>query len=150
MLSDRCPVSLYVTSVYCGQTIGRIEMKLGTQIGLGPGHIVLDSKPAPPAPKGHSPPIFGQYLLRPNGYMDQDATWCGGRPWPRQLCVRWGPRSPSLKGGRIPAKFSAHVYCGQTAGWIKMAFGMEVGLGPGHIVLDQKGDRALQFSAHFY
>ena len=27
------------------------------------------------------------------------------------------------------------VYCGQTAGWIKMALGMEVGLGPGHIVL---------------
>ena len=37
-------------------------------------------------------------------------------------------------------QFSAHVYCGQTAGWIKMALGMEVGLGPGHIVLD--GDPA--------
>ena len=39
-------------------------------------------------------------------------------------------------------KFSAHVSCGQTAGWIKMPLGMEVGLGPGpgDIVLD--GDRA--------
>jgi len=27
------------------------------------------------------------------------------------------------------------VYCGQTAGWIKMALGTEVGLGSGHIVL---------------
>ena len=27
------------------------------------------------------------------------------------------------------------VYCGHTAGWIKMPLGMEVGLGPGHIVL---------------
>jgi len=42
------------------------------------------------------------------------------------------------------------------AGWIKMALGMEVGLGPSHIVLDgdpapppQKGGRAPQFSAHF-
>ena len=35
------------------------------------------------------------------------------------------------KGGRAP-QFSAHVYCGQTAGWIKMALGMEVGLSPGH------------------
>jgi len=26
--------------------------------------------------------------------------------------------------------------CGQTAGWIKMSFGTEVGLGPGHIVLN--------------
>jgi len=26
------------------------------------------------------------------------------------------------------------MYCGQTAGWIKMPLGMEVGLDPGHIV----------------
>jgi len=30
-------------------------MKLGTQVGLGPGHIVLDGDPATPPPKGHSP-----------------------------------------------------------------------------------------------
>jgi len=30
-----------------------------------------------------------------------------------------------------------HVYCGQTAGWIKTQLGMEVGLGPGHIVLGE-------------
>ena len=35
-----------------------------------------------------------------------------------------------------PPQFSANVRCGQTAGWIKMALGMEVGLGPGDIVLD--------------
>jgi len=52
---------------------------------------------------------------------------------------------------------SAQVYCGQTAGWMKLVFGMEVGLSPGDFVLD--GDPALspkgaepssQFSAHFY
>jgi len=44
---------------------------------------------------------------------------------------------PSPKRGRSPCpQFSAHVYCGQTAGWIMMTLGMEVGLGPGHIVLD--------------
>jgi len=45
---------------------------------------------------------------------------------------------PSLpkKGAEPPPQFSAHVYCGQTAGWIKVALGMEVGLDPGHIVLD--------------
>jgi len=37
-------------------------------------------------------------------------------------------------------QFLAHVYCGQMAGWIKMALGMELGLGPIHIVLD--GDTA--------
>ena len=100
-----CPACLFVTFVQCGQTVGRIKTNIGTQVGLGPGHIVLDGDPAPPAPKGHSPPIFGPYLLRPNGCMDQDVTWYGARPRPRRLCVRWGPRSPS----------PAHVYCGQTA-----------------------------------
>jgi len=33
-------------------------MKLGTQVGLGPDHIVLDGDPAPPPPKGHSPPFW--------------------------------------------------------------------------------------------
>ena len=33
--------------------------------------------------------------------------------------------------------FLAHVYCRQTAGWIKMPFGMEVRRGPDHIVLDR-------------
>jgi len=38
------------------------------------------------------------------------------------------------------SQFSAHVYCGQAVGWIRMPLGMEAGLGPGHIVLD--GDPA--------
>jgi len=51
------------------------------------------------------------------------------------------------KGGGSP-KFSAHVYCGQTAEWIKMVLGMEIGLSPGNFVLD--GDPAPKFSAHVY
>jgi len=53
---------------------------------------------------------------------------------PRPHCVRWGPSFPSHKGAQPP--IFGHVCCGQTAGCIKMALGMEVGLGPGHIVLD--------------
>jgi len=69
--------------------------------------------------------------------MDQDATWYGGRPRPRRHCVRWGPSYHLPKNGaEPPPQFSAHVYCGKTAGWIKMALGKEEGLGPGHIVLD--------------
>jgi len=67
-------------------------MALGVEVGLGPGHIVLDGDPAPLPKKGTEP------------------------------------------------QFSAHVYCGQTAGWIKMPLGTEIGLGPGHTVLD--GDPA--------
>jgi len=50
-------------------------MKLGAQVSLGPGHIVLDGDLAPPPPKVHSPPVFGPYLLWPNGWTDQDATY---------------------------------------------------------------------------
>jgi len=32
--------------------------------------------------------------------MDQDATGYGGRRWPGQHCVRWGPSSPSSKGAQ--------------------------------------------------
>ena len=66
-------------------------MPLGMEVGLGPGHSVLD-----------------------------------------------GDLAPS-KSAR-PTQFLAHVYCGQTAGWINMRLGTEVGLGPGDVVLD--GDQA--------
>ena len=72
--------------------------------------------------------------------MDKDATWYGARPRPRRLCVRWGPNSPQTKRAQPPIQFSAHVYCGQTAEWMKIPLGTEVDLDPGHIVLD--GDPA--------
>jgi len=58
---------LSVTFLHCGQTVGRIKMKLGMQVGLGPGHIVLDGDPAPsPKRNGAPSPIFGSCLLWPN------------------------------------------------------------------------------------
>jgi len=73
---------------------------------------------------------------------------------------------PAPPKGAQP-QFSAHVCCGQTAGWIKifgacllwpngwMDQGTEVGLGPGHIVLDgtefptKSGTTASHFSTQF-
>jgi len=46
-----------------------------------------------------------------------------------------GTQPPPQKGGRAP-QFSAHVHCGQTAGWIKMTISMEVNVGSGDVVLD--------------
>jgi len=45
-----------------------------------------------------------------------------------------GDPAPTSKGHS--PQFFAHVYCGQTAGWIKMPLGTEVGLGQGDFVLD--------------
>jgi len=37
---------------------------------------VFDVEPATPVKKGTPiPPIFGSYLLWPNGWMDEDAAW---------------------------------------------------------------------------
>ena len=130
MLSDRCPVSLSVC------------------------------------------PLCDVIVLWPNGWMDQNETWHGGRPRPWPHCVRWGPSSlprpmsvvaKGLDGSRChlvwrysigpgdcvrwgPApperaqspEFLAHVYSRQTAGWINIPLGTEVGLGLGDIVLDEE------------
>jgi len=47
-----------------------------------------------------------------------------------------GDPAPQRKRAQPPTQFLAHVYCGQTAGWIKMPHGTEVNLGPGDAVLD--------------
>jgi len=79
------------------------------------------SSPPPQKNRGHSLPQFSAHVccgqtwvsewvssfltahqhilgyLVPNGCMDQDATWYGGRPRPKRLCVH-----PSPKRGHTP------------------------------------------------
>ena len=63
VLSDRCLSSLSclslsclsVTLAYNGQMVGRIKMKLGMQVGLRPGHIVLCGNPTAPPQRGIAP-----------------------------------------------------------------------------------------------
>jgi len=50
------------------------------------------------------------------------------------------------KGAQLVPQFSAHVCCGQTAGWIKIPLGREEGLSPDDIVLD--GDAAPREKGH--
>ena len=58
-------------------------MPLGTKVGLGPGHIVLDRDRAPLPTKKEQSPQFLAHVLWPNGWIDQDASQYGGRPRPR-------------------------------------------------------------------
>ena len=61
---------------------------------------------------------------------------------PSNIVLNGEPAPLAKKGAELPPpQFSAHVYCAQTAGWIKMPLVVEVGLSPGHSVLD--GDAAL-------
>jgi len=63
----RCPAPpQFPVHVYCGQTAGWMKMPLGTEVELGPGHIVLDGDPTPPlCERGTTapPPLFGPCLL---------------------------------------------------------------------------------------
>ena len=67
MLSDRClscPVCLVLSIplVYCGQTVGRIQTKLGTQVGLGPGHTASDRNLVFPPQKRHNVPQVSAHI----------------------------------------------------------------------------------------
>jgi len=63
---------LSVMLVYCGQSVGWIKMKLSMEVGLGPGHILLD-----PAPKkGHSSPSnFRPMNVVAKRVDGSNATW---------------------------------------------------------------------------
>ena len=78
-------------------------MPLDMELGLGPGDFVLDGNHSPrPPPKGHRSPIFGPYLLRPNGCMDQDVTWYGASLDPGDVVLDGDPIAPPQKVGRPP------------------------------------------------
>ena len=103
--SSPCPKGAQLPNFgpyFGGQMAVWIKMPLGMKVGLGPGDFVLDGDPAPLPKKGVEPAIFGQCSLWPNGWVDQDGTWHGGRPQPMRLCVTWGPSSPPQKAGGAP------------------------------------------------
>ena len=64
MLSDRCLSvlpCLSVTFVHCGQTVERIKMKLGKQIGLGLA-TVIDGDQRPLSQRGTTPTQFSVHI----------------------------------------------------------------------------------------
>jgi len=86
-----------------------------------PGHVVLDGVgPAPP--KGGSAPNFCPRRLWRNGRwikIGLPLRTYGGRPRPGNLVLDGdGDPAPPQKGAQLP-QFSAHIYCGQTAGCIR-------------------------------
>ena len=99
----RLPQQKISAHVYCGQTAGWMKLVLGVVVGLNPGDFLLDGDPSPPPKGGGAPsPIFGRFLLWPNGWMHQDAIWYACRPQYRGLCVRWRPSPPRQKGAGAP------------------------------------------------
>ena len=69
-------------------------MKLGMQVGLGPGHIVLDGYQAPPHPQGHSHPQFSAHIC-----CGQMASWI---KMPLGMELGLGPGDFVLDGDPAP------------------------------------------------
>ena len=96
-------------------------------VSVGPDHIVLDGNPAPHHKRGAAP-NFPSTAIVAAAVCKLDAEVGLGLG----DFVLAGDPGPLPKRGT--ASFRAHVYCGQTAGWMKTPLGNEVDLGPGHIV----------------
>jgi len=62
----------FLAHVYCGQIAGWKDTPLGTEVDLGPGHIVLDGVPAH-AKGAQQPPLFGPCLLWPRSLISATA-----------------------------------------------------------------------------
>jgi len=112
----------------------------------------------PPPQKDAEPPNLRPCLLWPNDWMDKMALvmevslGSGHIVLDRDL-------APPPKWEVLSPQFYAHVYCGQTAGWIKIyrLVRTEIGPSPGDIVLDgdpvrslQKGHSPPPISVHSY
>jgi len=111
-------------------------MALGMEVGLGPGHIVLDGDPASLPPKGDRAPQFSAnfYCRQTAGCIKMPLVMEVGLS-PGNFVLDGDPATPRTEGTPLTTQFLAHVYCGQTAGWMKTLLGIEVDLDPGHIVL---------------
>jgi len=132
-------------------------MKLGMRVGLVPGNIVLDGNPAPPPSKGHSPQFSvhiccGQMagwikmslgmevgLGRGDFVLDGDPPpllKTGAEPHPPIFgpCLLWPNGWMDQDGTWHGGGTRSRPHC---ARWTQL-------------LLNQKDDRAAQFSTHFY
>jgi len=73
----------FLAHVCCGQMAEWTKLPLCTEVDLDPGDVGLDGVAAPL--KG-AQPVFGSWLLWPNGWMDEDAAWFGSRSAHATLC----------------------------------------------------------------
>jgi len=102
LLSVHClSVCLSVCPVCDVRALWPNGMKLGMQVGIGPGHIVLDGDPAPPPQRGTAPTQFSAHIC-----CGQMAVWIK-MPLGMKLGLSPGDfvldgdtALPSQKGGR--------------------------------------------------
>jgi len=87
--------------MHCDQIAAWIKMPLGTGVGIGPCHIVLDGNPAP-SKRGTAAPNFRPMSVVAKRLGGSRSTWYGGRSRPWSHCVRWAPTHPHSQRGTAP------------------------------------------------
>ena len=90
------PASVNHGHVDCDETAALIKIPLGTEVGVGPGDIVLDGDPQLSAERGIAAPHFSARVLWPNGWRDHDMplrNWYGGSLGPGDIMLDGGPSS---------------------------------------------------------
>jgi len=91
-------------------------MKLGMQVGLGPGHTVLGGDPVPPPLKGHSPQFSAHICC---GQMENEGRKEGGMQRGREV-ERKGGEEGDVE--RLHVKFHLNVFIVSAAGGQKPQF----------------------------
>jgi len=94
---------LPVTLVYCGQTVGWIKVKLGVEVGLGPGHILLDGDgQSSPRKKGALPQVLAHVCCGPtSGGINMPLSTEIGLS-PSHIVLYGDPAPPPKRGGQTP------------------------------------------------
>jgi len=88
--------------VYCGQTVGWIKMKLGVQVGLGPGHIVLNGDPAPPPQRVTAPQFLAHICCAQMAGWIKMPVGVEVSLSPGDFVLYSDPASTPKKGGKAP------------------------------------------------
>jgi len=107
------------------------------EVGLYQGHIVLDGETAPlNSTQLNSTSCNGLRCEHLFVRISMTLIYIFTFQILRSLIYHQFQFQSLLQKGTEPHQFLAHVYCGQTAGWIERPLGTEVDIGPGHFVLD--------------
>jgi len=101
-----CLFCLSAMFMHCGQTFGWIKLSLGTDIGLGPGHTVLDGNPAPHTERSTAAPVTFRPMSIVSKLSPISATaelfYLSPAEW-RSTERHWQSRMNELNGGKYLA-----------------------------------------------
>ena len=117
VLCYSCLFCLSVTLVYCDQAVGWTKVKHGMEVGLNPGHIVLDGNPAPPKEKGTAASTFLPiFIVAKRSPISAPASSCHVTNERRDCCCsQHDSRQPASTIGRQQRRSKHNDHLSSTA-----------------------------------